>query len=156
MQKDRTRQLTSHILEVTDRIYRALEPQAPHQALSRMLSSDLTVAQLRVLLLLHTGGEMSMGEIAKHLSIAFSTATGIVDKLVAKQMVLRETGSPDRRMVTCRLAPAGTALMGGLWDFGRSLVGRLLEGLTQEQLEQAAGAVDLLYSRINARTETGG
>jgi len=84
------RELTQHILGLTDKIYRSLEPGIPHEGMSRWLSSDLTVAQLRVMLLLHTEAPMRMSDIATHLGIALSTATGVLDKLVAKGMVVRK------------------------------------------------------------------
>jgi len=53
--------------------------------------TDMTVAQLRVLLLLQTEGQSRMSSIAGTLGIAVSTATGIIDNLVKK-----ETGFPQR------------------------------------------------------------
>jgi DNA-binding MarR family transcriptional regulator len=147
---ERNRQLTEHILAGVDQIYRSLEPGVPHEAMSRWLSSDLTVAQLRVMLLLHTEGQLHMGEIAGHLSIALPTATGVVDKLVAKNMVLREVDAQDRRQVVCRLSPSGDDVMSGLWDVGRSQIARLLVGLTEGQLAQAANLIDLLYANLSA------
>jgi len=143
-------ELTRHILGLTDKIYRSLEPGIPHEGLSKWLSSDLTVAQLRVLLLLHAGGPMRMSAIATHLGIALSTATGILDKLVAKNMVIREADTGDRRLVICRLSPVGQKLMGGLWDVGHAQIARLLHGLTTKQLEQAAQVAELLYANISS------
>ena len=86
--------------------------------MSRWLSSDLTVAQLRVMLLLHTESPMRMGAIATHLGIALSTATGVLDKLVAKGMVLREADAEDRRLVICKLSEEGQQIMGGVVGCG--------------------------------------
>lgn len=151
---ENAKELTAHILSLTDSIYRALEPGIPHEGVSKWLSSDMTVAQLRVMLLLQTDAPMRMSDIASHLGIALSTATGILDKLVAKKMVLRDADEADRRQVICRLSPAGQKLMGGLWDVGRSQIERLLQGLTGEQLKQTAEVVELLYSNIASRSQT--
>jgi DNA-binding MarR family transcriptional regulator len=151
---DTSRELTQHILSLTDRIYRSLEPGIPHEGLSRWLSSDLTVAQLRVLLLLHTEGPMRMSAIATHLSIALSTATGILDKLVTKDMVIREDDPEDRRLVNCKLSKAGHKLSGGLWDVGRAQIERLLHGLTAKQLRQATEVVEFLYANVVSNNKT--
>jgi DNA-binding MarR family transcriptional regulator len=148
-------ELTEHILGLTDRIYRALEPGIPHEGISQWLSSDLTVAQLRVLLLLHTEGQMRMSAIASHLGIALSTATGILDKLVAKEMVLREADKADRRLVICTLSQKGKRLSSGLWDVGRSQIERLLHGLTPQQLAQAAQVVEFLYANLTSGASAG-
>jgi DNA-binding MarR family transcriptional regulator len=145
-------ELTRHILELSDKIYRSSGPDAPHEGLAKWLSGDLTVAQLRVLLLLYTGGSMRMSAIAKYLGIAVSTATGIMDKLVVKNMVIRDVDAADRRQVICRLSPAGQELMGGLWNVGRSLIGKMLEGLSIEQLKLAAQVAEFLYANVGVKT----
>ena len=149
-QAETPQELTQHILSLTDRIYRALEPGIPHEGISQWLSSDLTVAQLRVLLLLHTQDQMRMSAIASHLGIALSTATGILDKLVAKELVVREADKEDRRLVICRLSQKGKRLSSGLWDVGRSQIERLLHGLTDQQLAQAAEVVEFLYVNLTS------
>jgi DNA-binding MarR family transcriptional regulator len=139
-------ELTQHILGLSDKIYFASGPDAPHEGLARWLSGDLTVAQLRVLLLLYTVGPMRMSAIAKYMGTAVSTATGILDKLVLKDMVLRDVDSTDRRQVICRLSPAGQELMGGLWNGGRSMIERMLQSLSIEQLQLAAQVAGFLYA----------
>jgi DNA-binding MarR family transcriptional regulator len=135
---------------LSDKIYLSSGPDAPHEGLAKWLSGDLTVAQLRVLLLLYTGGSMRMSTIASHLSIAVSTATGILDKLVTKNMVVRDIDTADRRQVICRLSEAGQELMGGLWNVGRSMIEKMLRSLSIEQLEIAAQVAEFLYQGLNA------
>jgi DNA-binding MarR family transcriptional regulator len=142
------RKLTQRILSLADKIYQSLEPDMPHEGLSRLLSSDLTVAQLRVLLLLQARRSIRMSGVAEHLGIALSTATGIVDKLVSKGLALREADTEDRRVVIITLSSEGEKIMGGLWDVGRSQVTRLLEGLTIEQLAQTANTIETLYANL--------
>ena len=148
MDNSETDKLTQHILGLSDKIYRSLEPGIPHEGMSRWLTSDLTVAQLRVMLLLHTEAPLRMSAIATHLGIALSTATGVLDKLVAKKMVVREADAEDRRLVICRLSAEGQKIMGGLWDVGRSQIKRLLQGLSEEQLGHAAQMVEFLYANL--------
>ena len=143
-------ELTLRLLWLSDKIYRSLEPGIPHERLSMWLSSDLTVAQLRVLLLLHTEGPMRMSAVATHLGIAISTATGLVDKLVAKTMVMREDDPEDRRLVICKLSEKGSKLSSDLWDFGQGQIERLLKGLTEDQLRQAVHVVEFLYANLTS------
>ena len=85
--------LTQYILRLSEEIYNELTPGVPPE----WLSSDLTVAQLRVLLVLHTDGPGRMSSIASVIGVALSTATGIVDNLVRKGLVLRDADPQDRR-----------------------------------------------------------
>ncbi len=143
--KQNEENLVRHILETGTRIYSALNPAIRLE----MLSSDITVAQLRTLLILLTDGSSRMSHIASVLDVALSTATGIMDNLVRKELVVRETDPHDRRLVICRLSPAGQELIGGLWRSGESQMERLLDGLTLEQLEKAAEVAEMLLDNVS-------
>lgn len=140
--------LIQHILETSGKIYGALNPTIRLE----MLSSDLTVAQLRTLLILHTDGPSRMSHIASVLDVALSTATGIVDNLVKKEMVAREDDPHDRRLVICKLSPAGQELIGGLWRSGEFQMERLLDGLSPGQLKKANGVADMLLDNVSQNT----
>jgi len=140
--------LVQHILETSGKIYGALNPAIRLE----MLSSDLTVAQLRVLLILLTDGPSRMSHIASVLDVALSTATGVVENLVRKELVVREADSSDRRLVICKLAPAGQELIGGLWRSGEFEMERLLDGLTLEQLKKAAEVAEMLLDNVSRNT----
>jgi DNA-binding MarR family transcriptional regulator len=138
---DRQR-LIEHILKLSEDIFRLVTPIVP----SEWLSSDVTVAQLRVLLLLYTEGPSRMSAVAAGLGIALSTATGIMDNLVNKSLVERGALPDDRRVVLCRLTARGQELVSHVWDLGRTQVDRLLRGLTPRQLQQAAAVAESLLA----------
>jgi DNA-binding MarR family transcriptional regulator len=140
--------LVQDILTLAAGIYGMLKPNIPVD----WLSSDLTVAQLRVLLVLHDSGPSRMSFIASVLSIALSTATGIMDHLVKKGLARREADLQDRRLVICKLSSEGQNLINGLWTSGQVQMEKLLEGLTSEQLEKTADVARILYENIAART----
>ena len=146
--------LVQHILETSGRIYGALNPTIRLE----LLSADITVAQLRVLLILLTDGPSRMSAIASILDVALSTATGIVDNLVKKELVVRKADPDDRRLVICKLAPAGQELMNGLWRSGEFQMERLLDGLTIEQLKKADEVAGILLANVvhNAGEANGG
>jgi DNA-binding MarR family transcriptional regulator len=142
------------ILGLADAIYRSLEPSIPPE----WLSSDLTVAQLRVLLLLHTDGQLSMSSLAMRLGVAVSTTTGIVNNLAQKKLIVRQTWKPDRRRVMIGLSTEGQRLVNGLWQMGRSQIETLLQRLTTPQLSTVEGLVRSLLDNIpgqNAGSVTG-
>jgi DNA-binding MarR family transcriptional regulator len=140
--------LIQHIIEISDKIYHALSPNIPME----YLSSDLTVAQLRILLLLHTDGPSKMSSIASTLQVALSTATGVIDNLVKKELVVREANPQDRRLVICKLSPAGQELINKLWVSGEFQMEKLLDGLMLEQLEKAAEVAEMLYDNVSPKT----
>ena len=128
------------ILKSGEELYDMLIPSLP---LERM-ASDVTIAQLRILLVLRAGGAISMSEIASAVGVVPSTATGIVDNLVTKGLVLRDDDPRDRRRVICRLSPEGQQIVSGLWTWGRSQIERLMQGLTVAQLRSASEVTEAL------------
>ncbi len=138
--------LVQHILKLAEDIYRAVKPTVPPE----LLTSDLTVAQLRVLLMLYTEGPSRMSSIASSLGIAVSTATGIVDNLVRKGLVLRGTNPQDRRLVICNLSSGGKETINRLWAVGQFHIGKLLQGLSLEQLKKASEVAEFLLTNVTS------
>jgi DNA-binding MarR family transcriptional regulator len=136
--------LVKHILKLAEEIYNKLTPGFP----AEWLSLEITVAQLRVLLVLQTEGPTRMSIIAANIGTALSTATGIVDNLVKKGLVLRDIDPQDRRLVICKLSPEGQKLMNKIWTLGRFQMKRLLDGLDLKQLGQAAQVAEFLLVNI--------
>src|SRR5512136_167327 len=94
------------------------------------LLTDLTMPQLKVMVILWRQGPARMSELASGLAVTLATATGIVDRLVEKGFIVREGLPGDRRVVICRLSDSGEAFMKGLWLSGRVQIGRILEVMT--------------------------
>jgi len=138
--------LVRQILQRAEDIYNLLSPGIP----AEWFSSDLTVAQLRVLLVLQSSGASRMSDIASILDVALPTATGIVDKLVKKDLVIRETDPQDRRLVICRLSNTGQDLINRLWTSGQFQMERLLNGLNEEELEKAAEVTEMLFNNLTS------
>lgn len=133
------------ILKIAEAIYNKLAPRIP----TEWMSSDLTVAQLRVLLVLQATGPIRMSAIASVLEVALPTATGIVDKLVKKGLVVRQADLQDRRLVIARLSAGGQGLISGLWISGQVQMEKLLDGLTAEQLGKAAEVAEMLLQNVS-------
>jgi DNA-binding MarR family transcriptional regulator len=141
------KELVSQILRLSEEIFRAIKLSIPPE----WLMTDMTVAQLRVLLLLHTEGETRMSSIAGTLGIAVSTATGIIENLVKKELVTRRADNEDRRVVICALSGQGQETLNRIWAQGQFQMEKLLHGLTAEQLEKAREVAEFLL--LNAQSQ---
>jgi DNA-binding MarR family transcriptional regulator len=71
------------------------------------LPEDVSLGQFRALVLLAEHGTMTVGALATHLGSHPSTATRLLDRLVAKKMVIRRPSEADRREMNITLAAAG-------------------------------------------------
>jgi len=70
-------------------------------------AANLSMQELKVIKFIGNNGPSIMREIADYLMLAMSTMTGIVDKLVEKNYVVRERSEEDRRIVRVALTDAG-------------------------------------------------
>jgi len=133
-------QLIENILHLTDRAFRELLPMVPKE----WLHLNLTTPQLKVVLLLFISGPSRMSEIASALGVSLATATGVLDRLVERGLVIREGHPEDRRVVICRLSAAGEELISGLWQLSRDRAGELMRALTPSQLLLVTQALEAL------------
>lgn len=143
--------LVKNILDLSDVAFRELFPMLPKE----WLHLNLTMPQLKVTLLLFTGGPARMSLIASELGVSMATATGVMDRLVERGLVLREGDPADRRVVMCRLAADGEQLISGLWQLSRDRLGQMMMALSPKQLQRIAEALDALVESGQA-THRGG
>lgn len=129
-----------HILQLGDKAFRELFPILPKE----WLQLDLTMPQLKVVLLLFLSGTARMSEIATALDVSLATATGVVDRLVERDTVIRESLPEDRRVVLCRLSEKGQKMIGGLWQLARNRAQELLEAVDSSQLALITKALEAL------------
>jgi DNA-binding MarR family transcriptional regulator len=141
--------LIKQILKTAEKIFQEVKTIIP----SEWLTSDITVAQLRVLLVLYARGPNRMSSIASYIGIAISTATSIVDNLVKKGLVTRSDDPEDRRLVICKLSNEGLQLISRLWMLGRDQIEKLLQGLTLEQLKKASEVAGFILASATSSGE---
>lgn len=133
-------ELIENILQLTDRAFRVLLPMVPKE----WLHLNLTTPQLKVVLLLFISGPSRMSEIASALGVSLATATGVLDRLVERGLVIREGHPEDRRVVICHLSAEGDKLISGLWQLSRDRAGELMRALTPSQLLLITRALEAL------------
>ena len=124
-------------------IDRIVETAIYLQAESRRLAREqcakhgITATQLNVLKLLEGIGDLSLSELSRRMAAKNSTITGIIDRMVAADLVTREQSTADRRVWKIGMTKAGRALSKRIevapWDLLRSALLSLpaaeLEGL---------------------------
>ncbi|MDA3894774.1 MAG: MarR family transcriptional regulator [Desulfobacteraceae bacterium] len=86
---------------------RTLRLQSCHveQKTSRVKFSELTMAQSIAIMAIKEHEPMSVNELASHLSVSAPSASAMVDRLVDRHLLTRETDPADRRKVIIRLSP---------------------------------------------------
>ncbi|WP_373540174.1 MarR family winged helix-turn-helix transcriptional regulator [Chamaesiphon sp.] len=72
---------------------------------------DLTPAQFDVIATLGNTNGLCMGELGGKALITKGTLTGVIDRLIQKQLVCRETLLENRRSVIVQLTPEGQQVL---------------------------------------------
>lgn len=87
-----------------------------HELLVLAEERELTVMQLFALFAINREGQLPMGKVAEVLHCDASNVTGIVDRLVHRQLVLRNECEYDRRTKTLQLTKKGKAIVSELMN----------------------------------------
>jgi DNA-binding MarR family transcriptional regulator len=99
-----------------------------------LLEVNLTMQQLKVLLMLCLGGARSSLELTRGLGVGPATVTGLVDRLAAQGLVARREDPQDRRVRLVEPTESGRALVARLEAAGTEHLRGLLETLEAEDL----------------------
>jgi MarR family transcriptional regulator, organic hydroperoxide resistance regulator len=90
--------------------YRAMMHRFKASSGGAWMEIDLTLPQLRTLLILAEEGPLVIGQIAQRLGIGLSTGGHLVDRLVQAGLAERMEDSEDRRRTLARLSTKGEEL----------------------------------------------
>lgn len=101
----------------------------------------VTPEQFGVLVLLKERGPLSMSEIAIARKVAFNTATSLVHRLVTGSLAERSAHPGDRRIVKVHATLKGCALVERLRSARHDAMRRLLEELSDDDIERLLAAM---------------
>ena len=142
-------QIIENILLLSDKAFRELFPILPKD----WLRLNLTMPQLKVVLLLFVDGPSRMGEIASALGVSLATATGVVDRLVERDILVREDDPDDRRVVLCQLSGKGKELIGGLWQLSQDQIRELMGSIAARKLLLITEALEVILQAAKTAKE---
>lgn len=140
--------IIARILESQSRLQHQLAYDRSHP----IFDSQLTVPQLKILLVLTLEGSASGQDLSRTMGVSLATVTGIVDRLVGQDLVTRREDPNDRRVRRIELTEAGTKLIDGIVTAGIERLQRMLERLTVDELHTIDEAVALLARAAAADT----
>jgi len=123
--------IVGEILKLADKLFRELLPAVPGE----LLELDITMPQLKILVVLYIRGTMRMSNLATDLQVTMATATGLVDRLVERGYLIRESLPEDRRVVLCRLSESGQKTVSSIWESAGKRSQELLDALSTNHLQ---------------------
>ena len=100
--------------------------------------------EMRALLFIGRHPETNLSNLAEHLGIGLTGASGLVDRLVRDGLVVRETDPAERRRIKLTVTAAGQARRDHALSAARDHMTARLAGLSQEELATLNDALRIL------------
>jgi DNA-binding MarR family transcriptional regulator len=137
------------IEEIGAHLERVMQLDPPPNA-PDWVAANLTFGQLRVLFLLRDEGPLSIGALADRFGVSLASASETIDRIERRQLVIRQHGHADRRVVECRLSETGEQLVQEITGVRLAAMSRVLGVLTPEELTEFDRLIRLIGTRLEA------
>lgn len=98
------------------------------------MALDLSIAQLKSIVYIHSKGKSNFRELAKALDVTPPVVTGIVDRLVSQVMIRRVIDKKDRRVKWLAISTKGRVLLEDIAKKFTTEVYGILRILSDEEL----------------------
>ncbi len=140
-----------HIATI-DHTIRQIIWQSQKQLLQTLSRPDisLTLPQMVTLFAIRSAGTCRMSELAEITQQSAGTLTGIVDRLIADNLVGRVRDIDDRRVVQVTLTPQGEAHLERVEQARREDMERILQHFSPEQVRTLEALLCRLLTGIHA------
>jgi DNA-binding MarR family transcriptional regulator len=95
---------------------------------------------------------LALGQLSQNLKVSGGNVSGLVQRLLADDLISKEMSSEDRRSFIVRLTPKGDALFRKAAEVHKRHLSKRLENIPGHELETALSVLRSLSSKI--RTES--
>ena len=106
------------------------------------VDNQVTVPQLRVLVMVSTQGPLNLNAVAAGLDVNPSNASRTCDRLIRAGLLDRRESTADRRNITLTLTPAGKSLVDSVTRRRRTAIRRILSRMHAADRDALATAMD--------------
>ena len=114
----------------------------------RWLDLDLSMAQVKTLMVVRYHGRSRIGRVARDLGLSANAATAAVDRLEAAGLVERCPDPSDRRAVLVGTTPLGEQFVVDLMTAGVRAFTQHIEALLDDDLEALDRGLEALFASI--------
>ncbi len=126
----------SRLLDETEVLVTRVGIKGLPEQTSSLLDSNVTLQQFRALLLVYMQGPIPISHVAETLHFLPSHATGIIQRLVNRDMIERREDPHDRRVRMLTITDHGLALIEEMMAVVHAKRRELLDRLSDQQLHQ--------------------
>ena len=137
------------VLEIVPAVMRTIRAE-----MRRHRTADLSVPQFRTLAFIDRNVDASLSDVAEHIGLTLPSLSKIVDGLVARKFVTRQTHRADRRRMTLALTARGQTALRTTREATRACLAEDLAALTDRERETVAQAMEILRPVFTLQGET--
>ena len=127
------------VLEVVPVVMRTIRAE-----LRRHRTADLSVPQFRTLAFIDRQADASLSDVAEHIGLTLPSMSKIVDGLVTRKLVTRQTHATDRRRMTLTLTTRGQTALQSSRAATRACLAKDLAALSDRQRDTITQALEIL------------
>jgi DNA-binding MarR family transcriptional regulator len=110
----------------------------------RHRTADLSVPQFRTLNFLNRQAGASLSQVAEHIGLTLPSVSLLVDGLVERKLILRDTSAADRRRVTLTLTTRGQSVLDAAHGATQAALAQKLAALSVKDQVIVAQAMQAL------------
>ena len=112
------------------------------------IDTEITEVQFMVGMVLIHYGSINMSDLAASIGISLPTLTGIIERMVKRELVAREKDDNDRRMVKVKLTSKGTKIIKKSHDQKREHLRPMITLLDTDDRKSLLRILETLVSEI--------
>lgn len=116
---------------------------------------DITPPQFNALVTIIRHDDLTMGSLCRHLFLASSTVTDLIDRMERNGLVERVRDSRDRRVIRLRARSRGRAMLREVMRARLEYLSEILNEFSEEQVEELECSLDRLYQLMTERETRG-
>ncbi len=137
------------VLEVVPVVMRTIRAE-----LRRHRAADLSVPQFRTLAFIDRQSDASLSDVAEHIGLTLPSMSKIVEGLVVRKLVTRQTHPTDRRRMTLTLTARGQTALQSSRAATRACLAEDLAALSDRQRDAVTQALEILRPIFTLPGET--
>jgi DNA-binding MarR family transcriptional regulator len=137
------------ILEVVPTVWRAIRAE-----LRRHRAADLSIPQFRTLAFIDHNADASLSNVAENIGLTLPSMSKIVEGLVVRKLVTRQTHATDRRRMMLALTTRGKTALQTSREATRDCLAKDLAALNGRQREIIVQAMEILRPVFTPQGET--
>jgi DNA-binding MarR family transcriptional regulator len=143
MNEDTTQQCAANVMDTFHAMMRAIRPEK-----RKCPSSEMSMQQFRALITMKHNEGASLSLVSEHLGATISATSKLIDGMVERGYIGRETDADDRRKLTLALTEAGERALESVHLEAISRLAQRLVALSTGERAMVDLAMDLLRTAL--------